>query len=521
MHRSYLNFILQAIATLPVAQAAQIHWSGPCGLKDESAPMICGTLEVPLDYTDPQPNRTLTLDLAKVAAKNPSKKGEMKEPILFNFGGPGEDSLSSMAVLGAQLQATLGGDFDLITFNTRGVGKTLPFLCSENEQEFALLQFNHGTASKGALNHMWNQSAVMVEKCYQNNRQTGELLGTAFVARDIMQVVDALGLEKLNYWGFSYGTVLGATTVSMFPNRMGKVVLDGVQNAHEYLHGYDSQMSLDTDKVFYGFCAGCLAAPSLCPLAKRYNFPSEMEADIHNFLETLKVYPIEIPGAGVITYDMVKSIILGQLYGTNLWPELSTLLDFAILRNVTGLMSIFGDKLSSDRGSSNAAAAEENKVKTRNPTILESLLSIRCSDKIPRSSNLQQLAPVLYDSWSLSNIGGDFNDFIEVPCAQWKLAAKERYTGDFNVKTPHPILLIGNTFDPVTPLASAYNVSWGLEDSVVLEHHGYGHSSLGQFSLCTANTVRRYFEDGTLPPPGKICEPSLQTFTTKTWENVI
>ena len=104
---------------------------------------------------------------------------------------------------------------------------------------------------------------------------------------------------------------------------------------------------------------------------------------------------------------------------------------------------------------------------------------------------------------------------VIVPCARWKIRAKERYTGGFNdIKTKNPILFVANTFDPYTPLVSAQNASAAFDGSVVLQHDGHGHTSTSQPSLCTAKAIRAYFVNGTLPKEGTICPSSEPTFAS-------
>lgn len=106
--------------------------------------------------------------------------------------------------------------------------------------------------------------------------------------------------------------------------------------------------------------------------------------------------------------------------------------------------------------------------------IFESLLGIHCGDRITRLTSFDQFLPAVDRLYNTSIMMGDFTVGPGMTCAQWKFDAKERYLGDFKVTTKNPVLLIGNTFDGHTPIRSAYNVSSGFKDSVVLEVNGHG-----------------------------------------------
>ncbi|THW56833.1 hypothetical protein D6D25_03115 [Aureobasidium pullulans] len=92
-------------------------------------------------------------------------------------------------------------------------------------------------------------------------------------------------------------------------------------------------------------------------------------------------------------------------------------------------------------------------------------------------------------------------------CTQWHARDSWRYEGDFNATTAHPILLLGNVVDPVTPLRNAYKMSKGFRGSVVLASDIVGHTSLNGVSLCTSKAVRDYFQTGELPEADTVCTP--------------
>jgi len=226
----------------------------------------------------------------------------------------------------------------------------------------------------------------------------------------------------------------------------------------------DIEKFTDADKVFSGFVKGCVAAPQNCALAGKNATAAELEKSVYDFLEYLKYNPLVLDGA-IIDYSAVKSAILGLLYGPGSWPLLAIGLHGVMTRNVTELRVL-------------TDAAET----LSNPFLYEYLAGIQCSDKKPRVSALSDMLPFVNELYNQSYFA-DVQTMVFSWCANWKFEAKERYSGDFQVKTRSPLLVIGNTYDPVTPLASALNVSHGFEGSVVLQHDGYGVSSSSRLLL--------------------------------------
>ncbi|RMZ41762.1 proteinase [Aspergillus flavus] len=503
---------MASLASLTQAELGKIQWKGLCDPTNVTGPMICGTLDVPLDYTDSTSNKTLTLDIGKW----PAAKKATAEPVFVNFGGPGVNSFEGLGSYGKEFQTILGGHSDVITFNPRGVGNTIPFSCYSNDssRELASLQApNDGTASNTARGEIWAQSTNYAQACYAQNGENGSLIGTTFAARDTLQVLDALRGKNalLNYWGISYGTTVGAVMAAMFPERMGYLALDGVDNPAEYFNGYNAEAVADVDTVLKGFCSGCFAAPELCPLAKIYSSAANLEAAIYVMLDELKFNPIPIPSnGGVITYTDVKSTIKEALYAPNSWPLTSELIYYVQTRNATVLGSSEVYSTVKSYGLSASLTSSSNEVES----------GIRCSDKAA-SASMSDVLPYSNVRASLSRIASDGAN-TDMRCAQWnkKMYAKERYTGDFDVKTPHPVLVLSNRYDPSTPLAAAKNLTATFEGSVLLEQNGYGHTTLSVPSLCTAKVVRAYFSNGTLPAEGTICEIDVPLFTNLTYADV-
>ncbi|KAL1616078.1 hypothetical protein SLS56_011559 [Neofusicoccum ribis] len=413
----------------PQARSEGIQW-GPCTLNG-SLPIECGNVSVPLDYSSSNSTKTLTLELLKVPALEKPSKGS----VLINFGGPGNTGRETLAAGAAKLQAITGDHHDLVTIDPR----------------------------------LWALTEVLADNCQENNKEIGEVIGTAFVARDMMRIVDALGEDGLlRYIGYSYGSVLGATVASMFPDRMDRVILDGVVNLHEYYRGYEVEMFTDTDKTFAGFLSACVTAgPEHCALARSNHTAASLEKAVYSLMDNLKYRPIPYQGI-IIDYTFVRSFTLLSLYDPSGFPQLAALLDGLLTNNFTVFASLDGSTVQ-------AASVTDGRH------------GIECSDKgrdvfasaAPAENGFdEKVLPTMEAINQKSRLAGDTSAYLVALCGQWSTEAKERYKGDFGAKTRHPVLLIGNTYDPVTPLVSARNVSEGLEGSVVLEHHGFGESNV-------------------------------------------
>ncbi|KAI1210263.1 alpha/beta-hydrolase [Annulohypoxylon truncatum] len=514
---SLRNTILLSFISLSLAQSYEtlrLQW-GPCNKTEvpSDVPVQCSTLLVPLDYTEKDSNETLQLDLVKVIAPVQPSKGS----ILFNFGGPGGTARNEIGVtpIAQELLALTGRQYDLVAFDPRGTaGSKIPMRCYDNEFEAWSLFFDLNPSNKSdvELGNNWARGKMVAETCLKSQNKTGSLISSAFTARDMMQVVDALGEDGLlRYWGFSYGTTLGATIAAMFPDRIERMILDGVQNPHEYYHAQaDFQEWTDSDKVFSSIFTGCVANRENCALAKGNNKTAdELEQAVWDLLDTVKYNPIALRSYKV-DYSTLKGIIVQDLYDSAQWPGLAVLLNYIFTEQFDVLQDML-DAL-------NATQITDIFATIQQPL---SLAGIHCSDNMVRTEKFEDFLPAVQHMYNTSRIIGDALVNLYSSCAQWKIEPKERYTGDFNVKTKNPVLFIGNSDDALTPLVSAKNVSATFEGSVVLEVIGYGHSSLAAPSACTIRTTSAYWANGTLPPEGKVCELDAPLYSGITWEDVI
>jgi pimeloyl-ACP methyl ester carboxylesterase len=235
----------------------------------------CAHLEVPLDYTNSS-SVPLELSLFKVNATQEPKLGS----VLINFGGPGGTGAQNLPILATQMATNIGPQWDLVSWDPRGTGKTIPFDCGVSPAELlgSMAKSQHKRSEQRLasenltdyfLSFGWDLAGAQADACYDNMRETGQYIGTAFTARDMIKIVDSLGEDGLlRYYGWSYGTILGAYTAAMFPERIDRMVLDGNIDPEDYQAGHYGDFARDADKTFAGFLKECFDNKPKCALAE-------------------------------------------------------------------------------------------------------------------------------------------------------------------------------------------------------------------------------------------------------------
>ena len=209
-----------------------------------------------------------------------------------------------------------------------------------------------------------------------------------------------------------------------------------------------------------------MAAPANCELAQDGRTANELSQKVIQLIQDLKYNPIvagtDLP-TDLINYDLIKGTLYSALYNPDEWPAVGSAFHALLAGNTTALFEAV------------AAAPVSEPIF---PTFgFEAAYGIQCGDTALRTDNLTDLVPLVDVYYAESYVAGDTLSDLTLTCARWLFRAKEVYNGDFlGVKTKNPLLIIGNTYDPVTPLISARNVSAGFEGSVVLQHDGYGVS---------------------------------------------
>ncbi|MCJ1304552.1 hypothetical protein MMC08_007365 [Hypocenomyce scalaris] len=327
--------------------------------------------------------------------------------------------------------------------------------------------------------------------------------------------------EKLLYWGASYGSILGATFAAMQPHRVKRVVVDGVADAPDYYRGDWLKNLQDTDIILDRFCEYCYrGGPERCAL---YTGTSPQAIKVHykNVVASIKTEPVAVPASSTRGPEIIT------------WSDVKLMVREAIYRPMERFEQMA--ELLADLSHRNGSAFADYKQQGRNRVVVSpkcreaGLYSIECQGDGISAENgnpgilctdgesLENMTQEAYRTyWRVlqgqSELIGDSWAQIRLACIGWNIRPKWRFGGPIASNTAHPLLFIGNTWDPVTPLRNAHNMARGFNGSVVLQQDSEGHCSYAFPSLCTAKTVRRYFQTGELPKPGTVCDPDRRPF---------
>ena len=235
----------------------KVTWAA-CDGEGMPKDLQCGKVTVPLDYSRPD-GGTLDLALARYRAT-----GTSRGSVLLNFGGPGGAGIPQLALGGKDFMGLTNG-YDVVTFDPRGVGRSSPVSCGEGVDDIAQATDDgaDGTDSASVRSALEAVKRAAGE-CARHSGPVLPHIGTVDASRDMDVIRQALGDKKLNYLGFSYGTRLGAVYAAQFPQKRGRMVLDGVDTltepiAEQGLAGAEGQQTALDD--FITWCAQNMACP--------------------------------------------------------------------------------------------------------------------------------------------------------------------------------------------------------------------------------------------------------------------
>src|SRR4051794_35087771 len=298
-----------------------------CGHK-----LQCARLTVPVDYAQPD-GEQVDLAVARVPATQPKKR---LGSLVFNFGGPGDAGTETLPGFAAQIPAEIKARYDLVSFDPRGIGRSRPVECVDDATADRLNAVDPTPNSDAELRAFYdgtNEPVDVVARCVARNGAWLAQLGSRNVARDLDRLRIALHEDKLSFLGYSYGTVIGAVYAEMFPDRVGRMVLDSPvdlsADALEELRGNSEGF----EQALQGFLGNCAANDS-CSFHSGGN-PTTALATLEQRFEAGLQLPTRVLGTGAKSkrkagvaafYPAPIPALYDRQYG---WPELADALSDA------------------------------------------------------------------------------------------------------------------------------------------------------------------------------------------------
>jgi pimeloyl-ACP methyl ester carboxylesterase len=479
----------------------KVKWSA-CEGMDMPKDLQCGKVTVPLDYARPE-GRTLDVALARYRAT-----GDSRGSVLLNFGGPGGSGISELAVGGKEFMHLTNG-YDVVTFDPRGVGRSSPVSCGP-----ATLKIMEATDADGGMNDPADVLKRLRDAAAECAKYSGPVLahiGTVDAARDMEVMRRALGDDRLNYLGFSYGTRLGAVYAARFPDKVGRMVLDGVDTLTEPLTEQGLAGARGQQTALENFLDWCVEDIA-CPFGQDARNAREQ---VGRLVASLDSDPVPSAfGEPFTGQDMVGAI--GQaLYSRELWPSLeralAQLLDDGDTRGLEGFSS--GGVTFPVREDKGAGLTDEEEVPMDN--LPAALMAINCADDPDRPTAAQVTASLgrlraRYEE--ASPVFGRYR-LTQVLMCYGRPKGTDYIRDDVKDLDTAKLLLVGTRGDPATPYRWTVETADRLGPSaVVLDNRGEGHTGYAS-SECVHRKVDDFLLYGSLPPDGSSCGPESATGT--------
>lgn len=461
-----------------------VRWSG-CGGKFD-----CTKLRVPLDYADPSGD-TMQLAVVRLRASDPQGS------LVLNPGGPGASGVDYTRSARALLTGQVLKHFDVVGFDPRGVAESDPVDCLTDKQVDQLLAADSTPDTPAEQAELVAISKAVGKGCKKRSPKIAANMGTEYAARDMDILRSVLGDEKLNFLGKSYGSYLGAQYAELFPDRVGRIVLDGVLPSSLNSDDIDGGQAKAFDVALRRFVADCLPRKG-CPL-----LVDSVDAGvvrIQEFLQQADAQPLPGIGSRRVNEALATYAIASLLY----FPSFG---DWDTLRE--GLRAAF-----SGDGSMLLDVVDQRVMRNPDGTYAdngnEAFYAVDCLDR-PGLGGADHAAKLAADWAKDAPVFGPYLAWAALPCWQWPVQGdSSSKLKAFAARGSGPILVVSTKYDPATPYEWGVQVSRELANAALLTYDADGHTAYYMGSKCIDNVVDGYLLNGTMPTSGVVCQPDAQ-----------
>lgn len=472
---------VSSVAGVGAAQSHALAWS-TCEKTFE-----CSILQVPANYAHPAQG-TLDISVIELRATNPNPIGD----IVLNPGGPGASGISFLTQSVQSFPLSLRQNFNLVSFDPRGVGASDPVICTNAAGMRSLVALNPSPTTNAQINQVIAGVKSFVKGCQADTPAfILDNVSTLNTARDLDRLRIALGGQKLNYFGFSYGTYIGELYVKLFPSNFRTMVLDGVVDPALTTTTSNLQQAVGFERDLNDFINWC-PTNATC----KSEFPAGVRGALNAILArfqrgaSVKAHLAPIYGGTVtVNYGVLTTAVAASLYSNQQWPDLAKAIATADRGNGNLLAAIAysyaglqQDGTFSNMTSANIATGCED---NRAPSTIAEYRSL--------AVKMAKAAPVF----------GASEAWGTLTCTYWPVKPT-RGPAPIANRSSQKILVIGSTGDPATPYSGAVQVAKELGNAELLTRTGSGHTAY-LFSSCVRSLTDAYFTTTALPPKGTVC----------------
>jgi pimeloyl-ACP methyl ester carboxylesterase len=452
----------------------------------------CTDLRVPIDYAD------LTVGTFKIAVlRYKAQKPALRiGSLVVNPGGPGGSGVDYAYNAEYVFDPDVLDRYDIVGFDPRGVNRSAPIECLTDKETDANYASDAKPDTQEELDKALADSQDFINKCQDANEFLNHY-STAEAARDMDILRAALGDKKLNFFGKSYGTYLGTLYAQFFPEKVGRMVLDGALDPNISVLDQNISQAVGFDKALDAFLADC-AEQDDCPLPKN---KQEATLKIIALFETAALNPL--PRKTKVENDKRTAteslIVLGTasaLYDdVDGWPKLRT----AFLEGQQGYGDTFLDLADQYSGRSSDGTYMSNE--------LDSGAIIDCLDW-PDTRSVEKTKADAKRFTDAAPVFGPYLAYTNIACKYLTPPTKDKLTRSTNritsIKTA-PVIVIGTTRDPATPYEWSVGLNQIFNNSKLISLDADGHTGQGRGSACVDDAVDIYLLQGKTPKKNLTC----------------
>ena len=453
--------------------------------KDCESGFECATAIAPLDWANPSQEK-INLALIRHRATGKNRLGSL----FVNPGGPGASGVKFIrGSLDYAVDKKLQAAYDIIGFDPRGIGGSTAVTCYDAAGMDDYL-YGLPTTKRGTAENLTERLTVATDFAKACEKNTGPLLAhvdSVSTARDLDMLRSAVADKALNYLGYSYGTFIGAMYAQTFPDKVGRLVLDGAVDPTQGSSSSMVSQAVGFEMALSNYLTWCFTQGD-CPFDHNLD---TAKAKISELLSNAEIAPIKNEDGRHLGADSMVTAIIAPLYSKNSWKYLSQM--FAdVIDNRSAAVAFELADWYNERSSDGTYATNQNEAYTA-VSCLDSPSSNK-ADWAAEAKQLQEKAPLI----------GKYFTYSEVSCSVWPI--KPVLTpGPLGPTGKAPIVVIGTTGDPATPIAWADSLANQLTNGRLIRLNGEGHTGYNRGSSCVNDIVDGYMLGTAEPAKTSTC----------------